>query len=187
MSRAHRETARKQLADAIRAYHVAFEAVDDAACEHMGVNRTDLRCLDILGRAGAMTAGRLAEESKLTNAAVTVVVDRMERAGYMRRVRDTVDRRRVMVDATPKAHRRAWALYGKVAERLGEQLERYSDEELELLRDFFVARTEIDLQIAAEFRSRRARSPRTPRSAGTTPRPSTGTQQRSRASSTGAT
>jgi DNA-binding MarR family transcriptional regulator len=126
----------------------------------MGINRTDLRCLDILGRAGPMTAGRLAEESKLTNAAVTVVLDRMERAGYMRRVRDTVDRRRVMVDATPKAHKRAWALYGKIAEKLDDQLERYSDEELELLRDFLRARTEIDLEVAAEFRQRRPLSTR---------------------------
>jgi DNA-binding MarR family transcriptional regulator len=160
MSSARREETSKQLADAIRTYHVAFEAVDDAACEYMGINRTDLRCLDILGRAGPMTAGRLAEESKLTNAAVTVVLDRMERAGYMRRVRDTVDRRRVMVDATPKAHKRAWALYGKIAEKLDDQLERYSDEELELLRDFLRARTEIDLEVAAEFRQRRPLSTR---------------------------
>jgi DNA-binding MarR family transcriptional regulator len=160
MPSARREEASKQLADAIRTYHVAFEAVDDAACEYMGINRTDLRCLDILGRAGPMTAGRLAEESKLTNAAVTVVLDRMERAGYMRRVRDTVDRRRVMVDATPQAHKRAWALYGKIAENLHEQLERYSDEELELLRDFLRARTKIDLEVAAEFRQRRPQGTR---------------------------
>ncbi|MGH3078668.1 MAG: MarR family winged helix-turn-helix transcriptional regulator [Gaiellaceae bacterium] len=160
MSSARREETSKQLADAIRTYHVAFEAVDDAACEYMGINRTDLRCLDILGRAGPMSAGQLAEESKLTNAAITVVLDRMERAGYMRRVRDTVDRRRVMVDATPKAHTRAWALYGKIAEKLYDQLERYSDEELELLRDFLRARTEIDLEVAAEFRQRRPLSTR---------------------------
>jgi DNA-binding MarR family transcriptional regulator len=155
MPRARREEANERIADAIRRYHVAVEAVDDAACAYMGINRTDLRLLDILGRAGPMTAGRLAEDGKLTNAAVTVVVDRMQRMGYMRRVRDTVDRRRVMVDATPKAHERAWALYGKVAEKLGEQLERYSEEELELLRDFLGERTEIDLELAAEFRKRR--------------------------------
>lgn len=160
MSTDRRTDTNKQIADAIRLDHLAVEAVDDAACEYMGINRTDLRCLDILGRAGSMTAGRLAEESKLTNAAVTVVLDRMERAGYMRRVRDTVDRRRVMVEATPKAHERAWTLYGKIAEKLYEQLERYSDEELELLRDFLRARTEIDLEVAAEFRQRRPLSTR---------------------------
>jgi DNA-binding MarR family transcriptional regulator len=163
MSTDRRKETNKQIADAIRLDHLAVEAVDDAACEYMGINRTDLRCLDILGRAGPMSAGRLAEESKLTNAAVTVVLDRMERAGYMRRVRDTVDRRRVMVEATPMAHERAWTLYGKIAEKLYEQLERYSDEELELLRDFLRARTEIDLEVAAKFRKRRPLSTRAPR------------------------
>ena len=80
--------------------------------------------------------------------------------GYMRHVRDTADRQRVMVDATPKAHKRAWALYGKIAEKLSEQLERYSDAELELLHVFLRARTEIDLEVAAEFRERRAARPR---------------------------
>jgi DNA-binding MarR family transcriptional regulator len=157
MPRVSREELSEELSDAIRAYHTAVEAVDDAACAHMGVNRTDLRCLDILGRAGPMTAGRLAEESGLTKAAVTVVVDRMERAGYMRRVRDTVDRRRVMVDATSKAHRRARALYGMIAEKLGEQLERYSDEDLELLRDFLRERTAIDMGLAQQFGKRAGR------------------------------
>jgi DNA-binding MarR family transcriptional regulator len=160
MTSSQREELSTQLARALRTYHGAVEAVDDAACAYMGINRTDLRCLDILGRAGPMTAGRLAEESKLTNAAVTVVVDRMERIGYMRRTQDKADRRRVVVEATPQAHRRAWTLYGKVAEKLYKQLEPYSDLELELLRDFLHERTEIDVEIAVEFAKRRPANPR---------------------------
>ncbi|MGH3082477.1 MAG: hypothetical protein ACRDNP_00165 [Gaiellaceae bacterium] len=83
-----------------------------------------------------------------------------ERVGYMRRVRDTADRRRVMVEATPRAHRRAWTLYGKVAEKLYEQLEPYPDQELELLRDFLRERTQIDVEIAGEFTKRRPPAPR---------------------------
>jgi DNA-binding MarR family transcriptional regulator len=93
-------------------------------------------------------------QSKLTNAAITIVVDRLERIGYVRRVRDTTDRRRVMVEATAKAHRRAWTLYGKVAERVDEQLADYSDDELVLLRDFLRARTEADAEVAVQFRKR---------------------------------
>jgi DNA-binding MarR family transcriptional regulator len=154
-----REELRRELGAALRAYHAAVEAIDDAACAYMGINRTDLRCLDVLGRAGPMTAGRLAEESMLTNAGVTVVVDRLERIGYVRRTRDTTDRRRVMVEATAKAHRRAWTLYGNVAESLFAQLEGYSDDELALLRDFLRERTEIDAEIAAEFAKRLPKSP----------------------------
>jgi DNA-binding MarR family transcriptional regulator len=154
MSSSAREELNREVGAALRTYHGAVEAVDDAACAYMGINRTDLRCLDILGRAGPMTAGRLAEQSKLTNAAITIVVDRLERIGYVRRVRDLTDRRRVMVEATPKAHRRAWTLYGKVAEKLNAELERYPDRELALLRDFLRERTRADAEIAAEFTTR---------------------------------
>jgi DNA-binding MarR family transcriptional regulator len=160
MSEPTREELSREVGSALRAYHGAVEAVDDAACAYMGINRTDLRCLDILGRAGPMTAGQLAEQSKLTNAAITIVVDRLERIGYVRRVRDTSDRRRVVVEATAKAHRRAWTLYGKVSEKLNEQLERYPDRELTLLRDFLRERTEGDAEIAAEFSKHRHSRPR---------------------------
>src|SRR5262245_53669405 len=159
MSRPAREELSRDVGSALRTYHGAVEAIDEAACAHMGINRTDLRCLDVLGRAGPMTAGQLAEQSKLTNAAITIVVDRLERIGYVRRVRDTGDRRRVMVEATAKAHRRAWTLYGKVADELNDQLERYTDRELALLRDFLRERTEGDAEIAAEFTKRRPSRP----------------------------
>ncbi|MGH3128797.1 MAG: MarR family transcriptional regulator [Gaiellaceae bacterium] len=71
------------------------------------MNRTDLRCLNIIENNGAMTAGRLAELSGLTTAAVTSVLDRLERAGYARRVRDQPDRRQVMVEVTPLLAERA--------------------------------------------------------------------------------
>lgn len=160
MSRIAREELSREVGAALRIYHGTVEAIDNAACAYMGINRTDLRCLDILGRAGSMTAGRLADESKLTNAAITIVVDRLERIGYVRRVRDTTDRRRVVVDATTKAHRRAWTLYGKVADKLNEQLDRYPDHELALLRDFLRERTEVDAEIAAEFTKRRPLHPK---------------------------
>jgi DNA-binding MarR family transcriptional regulator len=57
-------------------------------CQKLGINRTDLRCLNIVDNQGPMTAGRLAELSGLTTAAVTTVLDRLERAGYARRVRN---------------------------------------------------------------------------------------------------
>jgi DNA-binding MarR family transcriptional regulator len=160
MSGSTREELSKEVGAALRAYHGAVEAIDEAACAYMGINRTDLRCLDILGRAGPMTAGQLAEQSKLTNAAITIVVDRLQRIGYVRRVRDRSDRRRVMVEATAKAHERAWTLYGKVSDKLNDQLERYPERELALLRDFLRERTEVDAEIAAEFTKRRPSRPR---------------------------
>ena len=68
----------------------------------LGLNRTDTRCLDIIERLDGVSAGRLASEAGLSTGAVTTVLDRLERAGYARRVPDPGDRRRVLVELTPR-------------------------------------------------------------------------------------
>ena len=87
----------------MRANQRATDVVDDLVCQLLGVNRTDARCLDILDQQGSMSAGDLAEASRLTTGAITAVIDRLERAGYARRVPDPSDRRRVLVEPTEKA------------------------------------------------------------------------------------
>src|SRR5918995_739593 len=85
---------------------------DNLAAERLGVNRTDLHCLNIIENSGGLTAGELAAEAALTTGAVTGVVDRLEKVGYARRVPDPADRRRVKVEVTPKFYSRAdriWA------------------------------------------------------------------------------
>jgi hypothetical protein len=74
---------------------------DEVAYEKLGINRTDGRCLDIVENQGPLTAGELAELSGLTTAAVTSVLDRLEQAGYARRVRSEPGQRQVMVELTP--------------------------------------------------------------------------------------
>ena len=106
-----------ELKDEFRAGQNATDMVDQAAADLLGVNRTDARCLDILDRLGRVTAGRLAEESGLTTGAVTAMIDRLERAGHVRRVRDEEDRRRVLVEVTPRTRRAAEKLYEPLSAR----------------------------------------------------------------------
>jgi DNA-binding MarR family transcriptional regulator len=68
-----------------------------AVAERSGMNLTDLQCITILTSTGPITAGRLAEEMGFTTGSVTRVIDRMERAGYVRREKDPDDGRRVIV------------------------------------------------------------------------------------------
>jgi DNA-binding MarR family transcriptional regulator len=84
-----------------------------------------------------MTAGRLAELSGLTTAAVTSVLDRLERAGYARRVRDQEDRRQVIVEVTPLLLERAGLIWGPLGDEAKAALARMSVEELQSLTDFF--------------------------------------------------
>lgn len=69
-----------------------------ALADLLGFHITDHRCMHFLHSHGPMPAGRLAELTGLTTAAVTGIIDRLEEAGYVRRVNDPKDRRRTIVE-----------------------------------------------------------------------------------------
>ena len=137
MSREKKQLLVDELIHLARAHEAANDAFDEVAREKLGINRTDLRCLNIIENNGPMTAGRLAELSGLTTAAVTSVLDRLERAGYARRVRDQQDRRQVRVEVTPLLAERATPIWGPLGEEARGTLARMSAEELQALIDFY--------------------------------------------------
>ena len=109
---------------------------DERVARALRINLTDLRCLDVLGQRGPLTAGQLAEAMHLSTGAITTLVDRLERAGYARRVRDTVDRRRVLVELPPETHGHAAQFYAPLYHGTVRLLEGRSDRELERMIDF---------------------------------------------------
>ncbi|MBT2468674.1 MarR family transcriptional regulator [Streptomyces sp. ISL-66] len=105
----------------------------------LGLNVTDLTCLGhILGAEDTpLSAGDLAELTKLTTGAVTGVLNRLERAGYASRRPDPADRRRVRVVADPEAAARVFAVYEPFYARLGAVFAEYSPEEIAVIADWF--------------------------------------------------
>jgi len=101
----------EELRQELRGYQSALDAFDEAVSQRLGVNRTDLRCLDLLEQRQPLTAGALAGASGLSSGAVTFVIDRLERAGLVQRRRDAADRRRVLVELAPLGEEQAWALH----------------------------------------------------------------------------
>ena len=89
-----------ELVEATRANQVATDKMDDAGSQALGVNRTDGRCLDVIQQTGRISAGELAERAGLTSGSVTAVIDRLEAKGYVRRVADPEDRRKVLLEVT---------------------------------------------------------------------------------------
>ena len=81
----------------IRRTGALMQLLGQAAADRIGINATDLNCLNILSFSGHMTAGELARATGLTTASITGVVDRLEEAGFVTRERDPHDRRRVVV------------------------------------------------------------------------------------------
>ncbi|SRR6185437_9847528 len=135
VSTAARQELMNEAGMAARLHQNDYDRFEDAAAEYFGVNRTAMRCMEVLDRVGQLTAGDIARETGLTSGAVTAMLDRLERVGYVRRLRDEADRRRVLVELTDKARQLAAEVYGPLADAMAE-FERYSDEELELIRDF---------------------------------------------------
>ncbi|MEU6236817.1 MarR family winged helix-turn-helix transcriptional regulator [Kitasatospora sp. NPDC047058] len=90
-----------------------------------GLHATDVQALLAVMRAapeeegapGGITPGRLREELALSSGAVTAVLDRLERAGHIRRTRDAADRRQVLVHYLPGAGRMAAEWFAPVARR----------------------------------------------------------------------
>src|SRR5262252_10558235 len=85
------------FAAGIRRTGALMQLMGQAAADRIGINATDLNCLNILSFSGHMTAGELARATGLTTASITGVLDRLEEAGFVRRERDPHDRRRVIV------------------------------------------------------------------------------------------
>lgn len=140
-----------ELIAANRAYQAAVEKMDEAFSTMLGVNRTDGRCLDIIDQRGGVTAGELASAVGLTPGAVTTVLDRLEERGFVTRRRDPEDRRRVIVEMSDEARRRAWEAYGPLAEMGAPVVGKLSDEQLETIIEFLRGSTEINERRAAEI------------------------------------
>ncbi len=141
-----------EVAHAVADFQRAVDVVDEAVAQRLGVNRTDLRVLDMLFRRGPLTAGQLAEACDLSPGAMTTAIDRVEQAGYARRVRDLPDRRSVRVEVTPRARRLAVRLYGPIGEAGMARLRRYGDAELSLLLDFLSDGIRLQESQAARIR-----------------------------------
>jgi DNA-binding MarR family transcriptional regulator len=119
----------------------------------VGLNATDTRCLDILARSlpASMTAGALTEATGLTTGAVTGILDRLERAGFVKRNKDAVDRRKVLVDLVPCEMEKLTRLYDGLGSSMDSIAARYSLKELKMIEGFLRANLAILNQEIARF------------------------------------
>jgi DNA-binding MarR family transcriptional regulator len=143
-----------------------------AVANSVGISSSDLECLDFLNLEGRVTAGRLAEVTGLTTGAITGVVDRLEKAGLVRRERDADDRRKVFIRTVPENVAKIGRFYEHMQRAILKDWESYTDAELKLLLRFMTQGYTTMLAATAELkamvdaptskRSRATKSARTP-------------------------
>ena len=123
-----------QLGRELSARTLMFHA---AVSDRVGLSAVEHKALDLLSRAGALTAGQLAELTGLTTGAITGLVDRLEKAGFVRRDRDPSDRRKVVIQPVlEKMEVDIAPLFASMGQQMEELLSGYSDQELAIIQDF---------------------------------------------------
>ena len=156
---------RKDIDSVIRSLrHVNFERsfFGQTVAIKFGLSESDVDALELLIDSGAASAGRLSDLMGLTTGAVTRVIDRLEQAGYVRRVPDPADRRRVIVEVVPDKVASVQATMGRVGDKGAAEIARYSDEELAVINDFLTRMADITREEAAALREAPSQAPGAP-------------------------
>ena len=117
-----------------------------------GLSESDIETLEALIEVGASTAGRLADLTGLTSGAVTRVIDRLEQSGYVRRVADPADRRRVIVEVVPDKVAAIQSTLDRVGVASAEEISRYTDAQLALITEFLTRMEQITRAEATSLR-----------------------------------
>jgi DNA-binding MarR family transcriptional regulator len=138
---------RAEVALLLRRLTVEVDAVGQRFADAHGLGRTDVRAVIAImdaARAGApLTAGGLGAAVGLSSAAVTALVDRLERAGHVRRVRDPADRRRVVLQMSESTMAAGGAFFGGLQRDVVGAMADLSDAEVAVVRRFLTAVTEV--------------------------------------------
>ena len=110
--------------------------IHQAIADQLALGPTDLKCLDAARGEPQLTPGRLAEITGLSTSATTAALDRLERRGFIRRLRDEHDRRRIFVVSTGQQESETTRLYAPLAKTTAAVLDHYNLEQLALIADF---------------------------------------------------
>ena len=120
----------------MRALAGEMDGLDQAVADRYGINRTDMRCVEMLRRLGPMQPKDLAEAMGYTTGGITTVIDRLEESGYAIRRPDRYDRRKVLVEPTSLAGKQGGAIYGGLTRTFEDLIADTPDHELTVIRDF---------------------------------------------------
>ena len=147
-----------ELTNMMRELSTATILFHQAVADRLAMNVTDHKCAGILAQSGPITAGELAARTGLTTGAITGVIDRLEKAGFVRRAHDAGDRRRVIVEPDLKQiERKIGPLFESMGRAAVLLYSGYSVRELKLLRDFAARSLEL-----ADQETRKMRDATTP-------------------------
>jgi DNA-binding MarR family transcriptional regulator len=140
----------EQVDQQVRRMGAQSVMTSQAVAARFGLHTTDLECLDLIFMRGQVTAGELAQATGLTSGAVTALIDRLERAGYIVRVDDPGDRRRVLVRINREAIGPVQSVYAPMQRRMFQLWSTFSEGQLETVIDFLERSTDVAIACTEE-------------------------------------
>jgi DNA-binding MarR family transcriptional regulator len=111
------------------------DLIGRAAADRLGINQTDLICLNLLAQRGPLSPGQVAAALGLTTAAISAMATRLEAGGYARREIDPHDRRRVLMHPSPDGVRKAFSLFDGLYDAAVELHSTYGEQDIQVLVD----------------------------------------------------
>lgn len=149
----HHELTEEIVGRLVRRHSTAAVLFHHAVAERLGLGPTDHKCLDLLREREPMTGSELAAITGLTSGAITGVVARLERAGYLRRETDPHDRRKQILHSAPERVRDIQDVFGPIRKDVAGLLEGFDTHQLTAIADFLSRSTDFAYRHVALLRS----------------------------------
>ncbi|MGW5663507.1 MarR family winged helix-turn-helix transcriptional regulator [Streptomyces sp. NPDC003758] len=125
-------------------HYAAYTLFNQALADRIGLHPTDVQCIALLDlEPGPVTTGEIARLTGLASGSASRLVDRLEKAGFVERRHDPNDRRRALVALAPDAAARIAEVWETPGKAFGAMLDRYSDEQLEIIADYLRKAAEV--------------------------------------------
>jgi DNA-binding MarR family transcriptional regulator len=128
---------------AVREYGVHLTLFRNAMSAGAGLNATDMECLRLLFLKKSATPSELARHTGLTSGATTAMLDRLEKAGFLERRPNPMDRRGTLITPAPSASEKAASWFESARNAQNELISSYSESELEIIADVFERFTKL--------------------------------------------
>jgi MarR family transcriptional regulator, organic hydroperoxide resistance regulator len=130
VSRSDRVQLHEAVIGCLRQFIAGSILYNQQIADRVGLRLSDMQCINALELMGPSTPGELARFTGLTTGGVTVMLDRLEKGGYLKREPNPRDRRSVLVRLNPAKAKKLQAFYGEVNERMDALLDATPEREL---------------------------------------------------------
>src|SRR5262252_513445 len=126
-----------QVIRSAREYSIGMVSFHQTVGRILGLNVTDMKCLDVMTMKGSATPSQLAQHTGLSSGATTAMIDRLEKAGLVERHPHPKDRRGTVLFLTKQAMQKLPLLFESLGNAMLVLISGYSQKELAVLADFF--------------------------------------------------